>query len=491
MSTSSELMYAILSMDAYNRGYNQGLVYEGNSIGTATVTLQSDISENGEAVAADFYAVAYEWNGETIVSYRGTDNPLFELPLVDYPIAGNNDFDEAQVHLGVQFFNEVAAATGSNAITTTGHSLGGALSGFVGTLYGQQIVAVDPIDFFPALLNFKALIDQYLLVKDTPEASSNTIHLPGMGTFNTVAFAEAQLAAMGISVNEIPTISNQLQNYTSFYLSGSIAIFAREEATPSTPTLDDELPNIGLTVGLIDAHSASLNVIVKYVEQQHALNGVNELNFVPIINPLFDALFDDEIAVLTGTGTIQGVSEEHTKMRDAIAYSALEGSEGLVFGNTGIRAMFNDANELGKLVTEGKVPTAHANPIPGLSEAIVQFAGQMALNKVNYLNEGQNLFPELGFLSAYNSNGRDFLFADLSKQLWNLGSADPDQDLDIKGIQTILDSFFSNEAQGAEGQASEMLAAMEELYGSDKTSTIERIDFVRGTRFGVDERLAA
>ena len=37
MSTSPELIYAILAMDAYNRGYNPGLVYEGNSVGTATV----------------------------------------------------------------------------------------------------------------------------------------------------------------------------------------------------------------------------------------------------------------------------------------------------------------------------------------------------------------------------------------------------------------------------------------------------------------------
>ncbi len=25
-------------------------------------------------IPADFYAIAYEWGGETIISYRGTDN---------------------------------------------------------------------------------------------------------------------------------------------------------------------------------------------------------------------------------------------------------------------------------------------------------------------------------------------------------------------------------------------------------------------------------
>jgi hypothetical protein len=37
-------------MDAYNRGYNPGLVYEGNSVGTATVTQQSETAANSPEV---------------------------------------------------------------------------------------------------------------------------------------------------------------------------------------------------------------------------------------------------------------------------------------------------------------------------------------------------------------------------------------------------------------------------------------------------------
>ncbi|WNM62086.1 hypothetical protein [Candidatus Nitrospira neomarina] len=37
MSTSSELMYAILAMDAYNRGYDPGMVLTGSQIGRATI----------------------------------------------------------------------------------------------------------------------------------------------------------------------------------------------------------------------------------------------------------------------------------------------------------------------------------------------------------------------------------------------------------------------------------------------------------------------
>ncbi|GJL65542.1 MAG: hypothetical protein NPIRA05_05130 [Nitrospirales bacterium] len=318
---SDELMYAILAMDAYNRGYNPGLVYEGNSIGTATVTQQSETSPNSPEVNAGFYAVSYEWNGETIISYRGTDSLLFELPLVDYPIAFNDDFDEAQVHLASQFFHAVSDSIGSTAITTTGHSLGGALAGFVGALNSQEVVAFAPIDFFPAVQNFRLLLERYLAVKDTPEANTDIIDLPNMGTFNTVAFAEAQLTAMGISLNDIPAISAHLTNYSSFHLSGELAESARSAATPSTTILENLLPFMGGldgVVGAIAAHSISLTAIGKYAEQQYVANGVSELNFIPIIEPLFQALFDNEIADAAGTASLEGGSTDHAKMRDAI-----------------------------------------------------------------------------------------------------------------------------------------------------------------------------
>jgi hypothetical protein len=37
MAMSSELMYAILAMDSYNRGYNPGILLSGSNIGTATI----------------------------------------------------------------------------------------------------------------------------------------------------------------------------------------------------------------------------------------------------------------------------------------------------------------------------------------------------------------------------------------------------------------------------------------------------------------------
>jgi hypothetical protein len=76
MPISDDLFFAILSMDAYNRGYNSGMGnpntgLPGSQLGTATL-LNEQLPQGFET--ASFYAKAYDWNGTTVISYRGTDN---------------------------------------------------------------------------------------------------------------------------------------------------------------------------------------------------------------------------------------------------------------------------------------------------------------------------------------------------------------------------------------------------------------------------------
>ena len=74
---NSELMKAILAMDSYNRGYDPGIKF-GNlaedseaingitKIGNAVVHR----SQNSvEAKNVGFYAIAYDYNGEKVISY--------------------------------------------------------------------------------------------------------------------------------------------------------------------------------------------------------------------------------------------------------------------------------------------------------------------------------------------------------------------------------------------------------------------------------------
>lgn len=92
MTISSNLMKAILSLDAYNRGYNAGIIFGNNpgnndysldvantQIGNATIITNSSLLEddNGNTNIDDnigFYGIAYSYNGETIIAYRGTDD---------------------------------------------------------------------------------------------------------------------------------------------------------------------------------------------------------------------------------------------------------------------------------------------------------------------------------------------------------------------------------------------------------------------------------
>lgn len=79
MAINPTLFKAILSMDAYNRGYNAGIKF-GNStadystdtsrtqIGTATIF---DRKGDASALSIGFYALGYSYNGETVISYRG------------------------------------------------------------------------------------------------------------------------------------------------------------------------------------------------------------------------------------------------------------------------------------------------------------------------------------------------------------------------------------------------------------------------------------
>lgn len=146
MSISKELFLAILSMDAYNRGYGAGIAdggeddvdglgRVGSHIGTATVVSDNNSTD---AQTAGFYAVAYDdpTYGK-IISYRGKDNPSFFASDVSRGaditlgwVAGAGSPTD-QTTMAIDFFTAVAGpaeASGHPGITVTGHSLGGGLA---------------------------------------------------------------------------------------------------------------------------------------------------------------------------------------------------------------------------------------------------------------------------------------------------------------------------------------------------------------------------
>jgi hypothetical protein len=75
----TDLIYAILAMDSYNRGYGSGIKNLkddlGLKIGNFSVFDHSNNAVGSNEFTAGFYAIAYKnaTTGETVIAYRGTD----------------------------------------------------------------------------------------------------------------------------------------------------------------------------------------------------------------------------------------------------------------------------------------------------------------------------------------------------------------------------------------------------------------------------------
>lgn len=180
-----DLLYAILAMDSYNRGYGAGIDNLGVSSDTETYSIGNWVIDkkdasfvfDQEAFNAGFYAIAYKNTAtdEVVISYRGTDfnvrlpGGIWDGEYVFDSVLGGSDLtngyglalglDEAdldqtlgpaQAQLATQFYDAIAEAH-SGTITLTGHSLGGGLAGLVAGIYNRSLLAVDPMQFGKAV----------------------------------------------------------------------------------------------------------------------------------------------------------------------------------------------------------------------------------------------------------------------------------------------------------------------------------------------------
>jgi hypothetical protein len=162
-----DLIYAILAMDSYNRGYGTGIsaLPSSGMIGNYQIIRQSDITPGSEGVNAGFYAIAYKNidTGEVVIAYRGTDanlvSPLGAVgsdALNGYGIALGAapgsvfDFATRQAELAAAFYTAVTGKSDTECapnVTLTGHSLGGGLAGFINVTTGTKAVVFAAPDF--------------------------------------------------------------------------------------------------------------------------------------------------------------------------------------------------------------------------------------------------------------------------------------------------------------------------------------------------------
>ena len=373
MALDPKLFNAILSMDAYNHGYNAGITLTTTSIGNAVIDRTSsdlgyvDPSVDPENLkfldqSTGFYAVAYSYNGETIISYRGTNDDGGAIGYSTdinhgYTIASGNPTG-AQAQLALDFYQLVAGGIGNVQtanISLTGHSLGGGLAGLMGAVYDQDAVIFNSMAF--------------------ENAAQGTYDYAQKAYTNTAEEFEEQRADRiweSAYLNQQPWAIDKV-GIRSISTEGDVLAANRVAMTIPKDVLnfDAEIDLPG-SLDSVAWHSMSTNVIRLFAETE--VSGSDWQHSAKYFIP---QLYNHSIGEAAGAsdgefaGTLLTNHQYADIMRAALAYSAIE--EGTrIFGDTGIRALFDDANDLGKALSVGDASSALTTYGKPLSEIFVQ-----------------------------------------------------------------------------------------------------------------------
>lgn len=345
---SDDLLMAILAMDSYNRtsgpsGSAVGLAVAGSQIGAFTISDKVDIG------SASFYAQSYIAGGEVVISYRGTDSP-YDIPAW---VTGIGAYTGAQPALAAEFYRAIKAANSNANITLTGHSLGGGLAGLVGSIYG-----VDGVLF--ANMAFE-------LASQRLHDNSQTTIDPNSGLPTVLDHWARDEFYGGSEPSDIDR-------------SGLHTVYVAGEALTANRVLQ-ETEKVELNVetswgDAVQRHSQSLLVILQFAKDLAGVGAAYDADkaaWHDIADYLLPSLFSQEIAIAAGSAAAAGTSTSDEKMRTMIAYSAL-GSGERPYGDTGIRSLFNDANELAKVLRHADEPGVLTNARQYLVQIVIPVA---------------------------------------------------------------------------------------------------------------------
>ncbi|KEO89085.1 hypothetical protein EH31_13685 [Erythrobacter longus] len=496
---NSDVFLSLLALDAYNRGYGSGLNgldFEANvtKIGNATIKTDSEIEIGDTAEDAGFYAIAYDWNGETVISYRGTNfpndpfNPTAEeynaivadflggwslFTGLEYPVQIDHAYDFLVDVTGTGF-KGVDTLNGSSNITLTGHSLGGGLAGYAGSRGGLSTVVFDPIPYGSATntqvaneayaktladlgLQNASLLDLLVYFTDLDSVIPTTLLTAATTDSEGVPF----LQFFNTYFENVALLSPDFSVVNGYYLEGEIAapisnlqmlspVIAAALA-PVISAVSDEASSglLGLTFdqffeGLsdtltgdragvvevdnrdldsslnpIDLHSMSLLSITLFGQEQwggaNGESGSSTNNWETSIQYILPSASDDEIADALGLSAGEegtGGAKPGAQMSSMIAYSAInEGTR--VFGDTGIRALYNDADDLGNFV-ERFSNVFSDDTLELLGGSVAEFAGLLASRRIVSATNSEAVN---GILTV-GSSGQS-LFVDLSDATWS------------------------------------------------------------------------
>ncbi|BAI95442.1 hypothetical protein Sj15T_32430 [Sphingobium sp. TA15] len=411
---NNNLFLSILAMDAYNRGPGGhrialNTVNGITQIGDAVILGTSDPNDE---VSTGFSAVSYSYNGDIIISYRGTDDTNIFDPSSDiwngWSIGAG--FIGNQAEQALDYYTEVtglsSTATASNVVLT-GQSLGGGLAGFVSAVSGSNAVLFDHMPFLDAAATKVSNL-------------GTTGYTDRQFAYNVDGEALSALRLFG------STPSVEISMGSGFMVAGS------ELTSSSFP-------------GSWYLHQPELMVIAMFGHTE-----IQDTDWQEAFYYITPTLFDHEVM-----DTMSGLDPDandaiyypyhNQQMLGAIAYSSLD-SGALIFGNTGIRALYNDASEFGRAIeAENQSQIDSFGEKMALSSMIVQFSGEVSMNKIvdnNYIKEG--------ILTVRN----DGLGIVTSDKLWfSYGSLTPTTGVRL-GFDVILGSSLQEIGMSRDGNAS-------------------------------------
>ncbi len=438
---NDSLFKAILSLDSYNRGYDAGINLVGNYIGNAHLIDESvsldTLTETGRDQAIGFFAQAYEidlggGNSEINISYRGTNtwlepitgctlpslldmwngwrlgnaptdpNSLIELFGVAYAGSLANDTDAAQGMMAVEFYKYIVdtystseAYRENSEITVTGHSLGGGLAGFVSTLYGlgdngsrTAATIFDTMTYdksaelassFRVMWHDLSGSYESLL---TPYELSQFEQIPSV-VIDDVQVYDSDLHSLVYGNSQ--AWDNDKSGIEGYILEGEVL---------DNPLLgrtgDDEKYkfDLGFTeedYGLIDTELHSMaTLVIRMFADESEVNGDYWKEVAQYFWPvMYDQSFAQEIGMDHASllGKNQDDGDYAAVLRTIVAYSAInEGTR--VFGDTGIRAFYDDANEFGQALNASGASNTLTEYATDISKAFIQYAGLLAASHV-------------------------------------------------------------------------------------------------------------
>ncbi len=504
------LLKAILSMDSYNRGYLPGIKLLGTALGELTLTADSsnlgfvDGTETRKDQAIGFYAQVYtDGNGQKIISFRGTDN-IVQDALTGWGLGALDNEDVLQAGMALDFYQVVAGSgnwLGAN-IALTGHSLGGGLAGYIGSIYDQDAIIFDSMAFKSGADDSWERASQITVTWKYTHLSTEYTEVVNAAAYRDIendpdkeiiedyyTDAAFRLGIYGTSYSlnqDLPAID--VNGITGFYVEGE-ALDGLQPWRVSPDTGLELGDDVNLYPDTIDPigeaiarHDMALLVIRLFADKGGAEGTALATEWEAIAPYLWPALYDDEMAKKAGVGSVEGqLSEDAANgktdkysqiARQIIAYSAIdEGTR--PFGDTAIRVLFKNANQFGDLAEDLDSDHAVIKYAADISKVFTQFSIHLALQSVMHSSS-----TGTSAMGTDNNDGEDSLKVvtgglqlDFSDDLWKVGAGTVPN---IYAREALVTSIMDDT-----GFKDKMLENMQRIWGSSTPiDLIEKILFL-------------